>query len=97
MEVKDYCGGVEIELTVWKARLYDLLRRMNKMPASEKEKMHDSVEELHAMIADLTQRIEWLKTQCPIDWKPQKKEIDDKYIDMWTKYEKVIMKAMGKG
>jgi hypothetical protein len=95
MDVKDYCNGVEIELTVWKARLYDLLRRFGKVPEAERENLHGSMEDMHKIISDLNARIEQLRTECPAEWSPQKKEIDDKYINIWSKYEKV-MKSIGK-
>ena len=95
MDVKDYCNGVEIELTVWKARLYDLLRRLRQVPEAEREKLAGSMEDMHKIISDLNARIEQLRTECPAEWSPQKKEIDDKYINIWSKYEKV-MKSIGK-
>ncbi len=30
MEVKDYCKNVDMELTVWKAKLYDVISKIEK-------------------------------------------------------------------
>jgi len=95
MEVKDYCNGVEIELTVWKARLYDLLRRLSKVPEGERKELHASMEDMHKIISDLNERIEQLRNECPAEWSPEKKAIDDKYISIWSKYEN-IMKNIAK-
>ena len=31
MDVLDYCKGMEMELTAWKAKLYDLTRKVDKL------------------------------------------------------------------
>jgi hypothetical protein len=31
MDVKDYCKGLEQELTIWKARLFDLHRKIDRL------------------------------------------------------------------
>jgi len=95
MDVRDYCNGAEIELTVWKARLYDLFRRLNKLPTADREKLHGAMEDMHKIISDLNARIGQLRTECPAEWSPQKKEIDDRYVDIWTKYERLV-KSVGK-
>jgi hypothetical protein len=97
MDVKDYCSGMEIELTAWKARLYDLLRKLSKQKKDDQAKVQSSIEDLHGIIAKLTERIEQLKTECPVDWSPEKKEIEDSYVDMWTKYENLMEAIISKG
>ena len=31
MEFKDYCGSVAIELSGWKAKMYDVVRKLDKV------------------------------------------------------------------
>ncbi len=43
MEVKDYCKNVDIELTAWKAKLYNVIRRMDELPTGAKQRMFENV------------------------------------------------------
>ena len=39
MDVKDYCGAMSTELTAWKAKMYDVTRRLDKLGTAEREKI----------------------------------------------------------
>jgi hypothetical protein len=95
MNVVDYCKGMEMELTAWKAKVYDLTRKVEKLGSKEREKILPNVQDLHMFIADMTSRIEQLKNECPTEWSPQKKDIDQGSIDMRGKYEQT-MEYIGK-
>ena len=60
MDVKDYCKGMEMELTAWKAKLYDLTRKVDKLGTAEKEKILPNVEDLHMFVVEMGDRIEQL-------------------------------------
>jgi hypothetical protein len=45
-------------------------------------------------ITDMEDRIHTLETECPTEWSPIKKEIDDAHVDMRGKYEET-MEAIG--
>ena len=87
MDVLDYCKGLENEMTAWKAKLYDVMRKVDKLGSSEKEKVLPNIEDLHMFLEEMTDRVETLKTECPSDWSPMKKEIEDSSINMRGKYE----------
>ena len=95
MDVQDYCNGMETEMTAWKAKLYDVMRKVDTLGSAEKEKILPNVEDLHMFLAEMTDRIEKLKTECPSDWSPDKKEIEEGSIDMRGKYEET-MEYIGK-
>ena len=95
MDVKDYCKGMETEMTAWKAKLYDVMRKVDTLGSSEKEKILPNIEDLHMFLEEMTDRIEKLKTECPSDWSPDKKEIEEGSIDMRGKYEET-MEYIGK-
>jgi hypothetical protein len=44
------------------------------------------------VIQDLEDEIESLRTECPADWSPQKKETEDAHVDMRSKYEETMEK-----
>jgi hypothetical protein len=90
MEVKDYCKGMQMELTAWKAKLYDVLTKFDKLGTAEKEKAFQNIENLRMVVADLEDKICSLEVECPSDWSPAKKEIEDAHLDMRSKYDETI-------
>jgi hypothetical protein len=95
MDVQDYCKSMETELTAWKAKLYDVMRKVDKLGSAEKEKVLPNIEDLHILLEELSGRVVKLKTECPSDWSPIKTEIDEGSIDMRGKYEET-MEYIGK-
>ena len=43
MNAKDYCNSMATELTAWKAKLFDVIARTNKMGTAEKDKVWDTL------------------------------------------------------
>jgi hypothetical protein len=95
MNVVDYCKGMEMELTAWKAKVYDLTRKVETLGSKEREKILPNIQDLHMFITDLSNRIDQLKNECPTEWSPQKKDIDKGSVDMRGKYEQT-MEFIGK-
>lgn len=95
MDVKDYCSGLEMEMTAWKAKLYDLTRKVDSLGTAEKEKVLANVEDLHILLTEMSDRVEQLKNECPSDWGSEKKKIEDAHVDMRSKFEST-MDAIGK-
>jgi len=87
MEVKDYCRAMETELAGWKAKIYDLSRKIENLPTADKEKVSPHVEDLHIIVEELTARIDQLEKECPSEWGPQRSEIYDRLARMKAKYE----------
>jgi hypothetical protein len=90
MEVKDYCKGVESELTSWKAKLYDINRKIEKLPGNAKDKVLGNIGDLNNLLTEMEDRIEKLRNECPTEWSPIKKEVDDAHVDMRSKYEETL-------
>jgi len=95
MDVLDYCKGLEMELTAWKAKLYDLTRKVDSLPSGDKQRMLGNVEDLHILLTEFDDHIEKLRTECPTDWGSEKKEIDEAHVDMRSRYEET-MEEIGK-
>ena len=95
MDVLDYCKGMETEMTAWKAKLYDVMRKVDTLGSAEKEKVLPNIEDLHMLLEEMTDRVEKLKTECPSDWSPMKKDIEGGTVDMRGKYEET-MEYIGK-
>jgi hypothetical protein len=87
MDVKDYCHSIEIELNGWKAKMYNMIRKVDKLRGADKDKLAAQVEDLHNHIEDIEKIVTTLQTECPADFGPQKKEIDASQDEMKKKYE----------
>ena len=90
MDVQDYCKSMENEMAAWKANLYDVVRKVDKLGTAEKEKILPNVEDLHILLEEMSDRVQTLKTECPSDWSPVKKEIEQGSINMRGKYEETM-------
>ena len=95
MEVKDFCSAMESEMTAWKAKMYDAMRKIDKLGSAEKEKILMNVQDLNMIMDDMAQRVEQLRTECPTDWSPIKKDVEQGSVDMRGKYDET-MEAIGK-
>jgi len=90
MNVNDYCKNVELELGVWKARLFDLQRKFDKLPGVDKDKVLYQYGDLVNIITEMEDRLSGLRNECPTEWSPVKKEIDDGTVDLRAKYEETL-------
>jgi hypothetical protein len=89
MNVKDYCKNVDIELNAWRAKLYNVMRQMDGLPETDKQKVHDQVAGLHTIVHQLDERIDQLRTSCPTEWAPERSEIKEKITAMEEQYDEV--------
>jgi hypothetical protein len=85
MDLKYYCESMYAELTGMKARLYDILRVIERMPREEQAKIRRETDELDIMVGDLSRRIDRLMTECPADWSKAKMEIEEKKRELTEK------------
>jgi hypothetical protein len=86
MEIYDYCKSVDMELTTWKTRLYDVINKIDHLPTGDKQRMYEEVNGLHIVMAELGDRIDRLRTECPTEWKPAQQEFDVKLADPVNRY-----------
>ncbi len=89
MDVQDYCSGLQAELTGWKAKVYDVVRKFDKKSTGDKDKVSHEIRDLHMVIEELTDRIERLQRECPTQWEPDKIELESKITELKTKWEDV--------
>lgn len=95
MDVRDYCDSLVSELTGWKAKMYDVMRRLDKVPSGEKENLLPYLNDFNIIFEELDNRISKLRRECPIEWEPDKLEVDgalgqirSKWDDLWSKLPK---------
>lgn len=78
MDVQAYCDNITIELTGWRTKLNDIVERLDKLPSGDKEKVVSEVYDLHMLIEEFNDRIERLTYECPMQWEPEKMEMEGK-------------------
>jgi hypothetical protein len=78
---------MNMELTAWKAKMYDVTRRMDRLGSAEKEKVLGNVEDMHILITEMEDRVNQLTRECPTEWSPIKTEIDNAHVDMRGKFD----------
>lgn len=64
MKARNCCKTMEMELTGWKAIVYDITRKIESLPGGEKEKVLPSIEDLHMLIAEMDDRIDQIRDNC---------------------------------
>lgn len=77
--VQSYCDNVVAELSVWKAKAYDVVRAFDKLSSGDKAKFVEKVNDLHIYIDELENRIARLRSECPTDWKADEIEMETKF------------------
>ena len=87
MDVKTFCEYVGTDLTAWKAKLYDVIRKAETLDKAGKDKVSPLMRELNEMMDDLDARIEILSKECPAQWDTQKAEIQEKMAQVSTTWK----------
>lgn len=82
MDVSSYCDTLEKHLTEWKAKIYDVIRIVDKLSDAEKETVFPSIRNLHTIVEEINEQLTQLQAACPSDWSPNRKTIDEKMADL---------------
>jgi hypothetical protein len=67
MKAKNCCKTLEMELAGWKAIVYDIACKMDRLPGGEKARILPNIEDLHMLIAEMDDRIEQIRDNCTPD------------------------------
>ncbi|MBW2441570.1 MAG: hypothetical protein JRH12_13920 [Deltaproteobacteria bacterium] len=82
MEVSAYCDTLEQQLSEWKAKLYDVIRIVDKLTDENKETVYPSIRGLHSIVDEIDSEVEQLRTACPADWSPNRQNLDAKMTEL---------------
>ena len=101
MKAINCCKTMEMELTAWKAIIYDIVRKMEKLPGGEKEKIRPNIEDIHILIEEMDARIEQIRETCTPetgidDIKTERENFTYTVSDVRVKAEEA-MKILGGG
>jgi hypothetical protein len=95
MDVGAYCDTLEKQLTGWKAKLYDVLRIVDKLSERDKETVFPSIRGLHTIVEEIDGEVEQLRTACPADWSPNRQNIDAKMAELQQTLKKLSAEIGG--
>ena len=82
MDATAYCDTLEAHLTGWKAKLYDAIRVVDRLPEKEKETVFASIRGLHSIVDQIDAEVEQLRTACPADWSPNRQNLVAKMAEL---------------
>ena len=92
MEAEDilsYCERLRQDLTDWKARIYDLVKGLDKMPSEKKSMFKHSVDGLHELAGSIERRLSRLEKECPVQWGSEKIVLDKEIKELQAACELV--------
>ena len=95
MDVISYCNKLERQLTEWKAKIYSVIRVVDKLPVQEKEAVFPSIRSLYAIVDEIDGELERLKSACPADWSPNRQTIEAKISELQSTLKKLSEKVDG--
>ncbi|KPK43363.1 MAG: hypothetical protein AMK74_07035 [Nitrospira bacterium SM23_35] len=87
MDVNTFCGVMQTEINSLKARVYDIMRSVEKTKGKKKRADAAQLTELHALIEHLSEMNEKLARACPLDWSKEKKVIEEKKAELAEKID----------
>ena len=82
MDATAYCDTLEEHLTKWKAKLYDAIRIVDRLPEAEKETAFPSIQGLYSIVDQIDAEVEQLRSACPADWSPNRQNLDAKMAQL---------------
>jgi SMC interacting uncharacterized protein involved in chromosome segregation len=101
MKARNCCKTMQAELTAWKANVYDIVRRMEELPGGEKERIRPNIEDLHMLISEMDDRIEYVRDNCTPetginDIKTEREDFDKHLATLRIKTDEA-MRGLGGG
>lgn len=94
MDAKTYCRNMASELTGWKAKVYDLVREIDKLDNIEKIPV-SQLRDMYGLIDSVEDEIDTLKSECPAEWSASKSDIEknvDRLKKVWEDTTLLITK-----
>jgi len=73
--VIDYCNNAYKRLVGLKAGLYDIMVEADRI---EDDVHGDAAKKMAELVASIENGIEELKDQCPVDWSPNRQDLEEK-------------------
>ena len=76
MEMETFCSSMRNEMTEWKAKTYDLMRKAEENSPAPDPKAKAAIDDMKSMIDRIQETIERLEKECPTHWDSERAEIE---------------------
>ena len=89
MNAIDHRQGIENKISVWKAKMYDLIRKVRKVERLGHKKRGEfflNIQDRNMSISEMSSRIEHFNNERPTERASQMKNINNGFVDMRGKY-----------
>jgi hypothetical protein len=86
MNAIDHRQGTEKKMSVWKAKMYDLIRKVERFGHKKRGKFFLNIQDRNMSISEMSSRIEQFNNERPNERASQTKNIDNGFVDMRSKY-----------
>lgn len=86
MNTIDPGKAIETKLVAWKAKMTDLTRKVANRGSKKREKVLHNIQDLNMPITEMSSRIDQLENNRPTEMTPQRKNIDNGFVNMRGKY-----------
>ncbi len=88
--VASYCLGLEMELGVWKSRLYDVLVAAGDLKTGEMDKVADTLVLIKSTVKELEMIVASMKDSCPGNLADTERKIGGKLDELRGGYTKAL-------
>lgn len=85
MGVKKYCDTVSTELTGLKAKVFDMMCAVEKMPEDRKARLKPQYSDFFELVDFIDEKLKILTKECPAEWSPIREEIEGKKKELTEK------------
>jgi len=86
MNTIDHGKNYEAKLIAWKAKMYELTRKVMARRLRQGEKFLHNIQDLNMPPTEMSPRIEKFKDERSTEWTPQRNNIDNGFVDVRGKY-----------
>jgi hypothetical protein len=66
MDLREFCSALNIDLTAWRARIYDIINHVETLPELDRRYFAPDISVLRAMLNEIESDVKKIKTQCPV-------------------------------
>jgi len=87
MDVNSFCGMMQSEINFLKAKVYDIMRAVEKIKDKKEKAPAAQLAELHTLIEHLSEMNDKLAKACPLDWTREKQAIESKKAELLKKID----------
>ncbi|MBI5578054.1 MAG: hypothetical protein HY895_02795 [Deltaproteobacteria bacterium] len=95
MDTASYCDMLEQQLTAWKSKIREVIRRTDRLTAGEREVVTPSTGSLQAIVGEIDSQLALLKTACTVGWSPQRRTVDAKMRELQVTLKKLSDRVDG--